>query len=126
MPLARSRLWSDAREALVSEGLAGRFAAQLYGEAPEPWEDAFSKEGLADLAILAQARWTVTDYDHAQWFFGRGKYPCWAGYTLGYHLIGSILPLIRTRHRHPFELLQHHRFDLHLLRFTERNRHYRA
>jgi uncharacterized protein YjaZ len=78
-------------EALVSEGLAGRFAAQLYGEAPEPWEDALSDDDLFDLAVIAQARWTMTDYDHAQWFFGRGGYPRWAGYTLGYRLVGHYL-----------------------------------
>ena len=78
-------------EALVSEGLAGRFAAQLYGEAPEPWEDALAEDDLADLAHVARARWTAADYDHAQWFFGQGGYPRWAGYTLGYRLVGAHL-----------------------------------
>lgn len=78
-------------EALVSEGLAGQFAAQLYGEQPEPWEDALSDEDLADLAVIAHARWTMTDYDHTQWFFGREGYPRWAGYTLGYRLVGNFL-----------------------------------
>lgn len=78
-------------EALVSEGLAGRFSEQLYGGAPEPWEDALSDEDLADLAVVAAARWTTSDYDHAQWFFGHDDFPRWAGYTLGYRLVGRYL-----------------------------------
>lgn len=78
-------------EALVSEGLAGRFAEQLYGAAPEPWEDALSAEDLADLEIVASARWTKSDYDHGQWFFGKSDYPRWAGYTLGYQMVGRYL-----------------------------------
>ena len=84
-------------EALVSEGLAGRFAAQLYGEAPEPWEDALTEAQARDLAALAEARWTMADYDHAAWFFGQGDHPRWAGYTLGYRLVG------RTLAAHPGE-----------------------
>ena len=78
-------------EALVSEGLAGRFAAQLYGEAPEPWEDALAGDEASDLAAVAEARWTMSDYDHAAWFFGQGGHPRWAGYTLGYRLVGRYL-----------------------------------
>lgn len=78
-------------EALVSEGLAGRFAEQLYGAGPEPWEDALSDDDLADLAGVASAQWTKSDYDHSEWFFGQNGYPRWAGYTLGYQLVGRYL-----------------------------------
>ncbi|MEM9344081.1 MAG: DUF2268 domain-containing putative Zn-dependent protease [Pseudomonadota bacterium] len=78
-------------EALVSEGLAGRFVEHLYGAPPEPWEDALSDEDLTDLAVLAAAWWTTSDYDHGKWFFGQHDYPRWAGYTLGYRLVGQYL-----------------------------------
>jgi len=31
------------------------------------------------------------DSNHAVWFFGRGSIPRWAGYTLGYAVVGSYL-----------------------------------
>jgi len=78
-------------EALVSEGLAGRFAEQLYGVAPEPWEDALSGDALVDIARKAASQWSTCPYSHAQWFFGRDGFPRWAGYTLGYQLVGLYL-----------------------------------
>ncbi|KQP62119.1 DUF2268 domain-containing putative Zn-dependent protease [Methylobacterium sp. Leaf112] len=75
-------------EALVSEGLAGRFVERLFGAAPEPWENAFDDTALAaqrpDAALLA-----ARDYDHAAWFFGSDAYPRWYGYTLGYRIAGD-------------------------------------
>ncbi|MCJ2060430.1 DUF2268 domain-containing protein [Methylobacterium sp. J-048] len=78
-------------EALVSEGLAGKFVRHLFGTPPEPWESAVSDAVLAtnrpDAAALAG-----TDYDHGAWFFGRcGLYPRWLGYTLGYRIVGDWL-----------------------------------
>jgi len=78
-------------EALVSEGLAGRFAAQLYGDDPEPWEAALSDTELAKFSGVAASQWTADDYDHAQWFFGSDTYPRWVGYSLGYDLVGRYL-----------------------------------
>lgn len=93
--------WSDPGygrtlgEALVSEGLAGHFARQLYDNPPEPWEAVDLGDMLADIAFVAEARWERTDYDHGEWFFGLGGYPRWVGYTLGYRMIGAYLD------RHP-------------------------
>lgn len=78
-------------EALVSEGLAGRFVSRLFGSPPEPWERAFTddvlKANLPDNATL------VGDgHDHRAWFFGfGGRYPRWLGYTLGYRIVGDWL-----------------------------------
>jgi hypothetical protein len=78
-------------EALVSEGLAGRFVGQLFGNAPEPWERAVDDDTLfanrPDAATLAS-----TSYNHAAWFFGTGgERPRWLGYTLGYQIVGKWL-----------------------------------
>ena len=58
-------------EALVSEGLAGRFVAKLFGNAPEPLERAIDaavlKTHYPNLATL-----NSTNFDHGSWFFGRG------------------------------------------------------
>jgi hypothetical protein len=78
-------------QALVSEGLAGRFVAQLFGNAPEPWERAVDDDTLfanrPDAATLAS-----TTYNHAAWFFGTGgERPRWLGYTLGYKIVSKWL-----------------------------------
>jgi len=82
-------------EALVSEGLAGRFASILYDSPPEPWECAVAPADAAahfpDAATLA-----ASDYDHRAWFFGTGgTYPRWLGYTLGYLVAGAWLRSVR-------------------------------
>lgn len=78
-------------EALVSEGLAGHFCRQLYDSRPEPWESASSEEEIADYSINARQQWSNPCYRHGEWFFGQGDLPNWAGYSLGYALVGSYL-----------------------------------
>lgn len=73
-------------EALVSEGLAGNFVQHLMNSPPEPWERA------VDIDRLSVHRPTVADlqspdYNHAEWFFGRGKFPRWLGYSMGFELV---------------------------------------
>ena len=80
-------------EALVSEGLAGRFVARLFGNAPEPWERAIDaatlKTHYPDLATL-----NSTNFDHGSWFIGKGEQPRWLGYTLGYEIVGRWLEFV--------------------------------
>jgi hypothetical protein len=78
-------------EAMVSEGLAGQFAARLFASPPEPWERAVDEieawRLFPDRDTLASA-----GYDHNAWFFGAGgRYPRWLGYTLGYMVAGRWL-----------------------------------
>ncbi|TXN20120.1 MULTISPECIES: DUF2268 domain-containing putative Zn-dependent protease [Methylobacterium] len=78
-------------EALVSEGLAGRFVSHLFGTPPEPWEcavtDAVLEANRPDNATLV-----ANGHDHGAWFFGAGgRYPRWLGYTLGYRIVGDWL-----------------------------------
>ena len=81
-------------EALVSEGLAGRFVERIFGTAPEPWENAMDQASLRahlpDNALLSSS-----DYQHATWFYCRdGRLPCWLGYTLGYRIVGDWLAAV--------------------------------
>jgi uncharacterized protein YjaZ len=78
-------------KALVSEGLARRFVARLFGNAPEPWERAVDDSILSanrpDAASLAS-----TNFNHASWFFGAGgERPRWLGYMLGYQIVWAWL-----------------------------------
>ena len=78
-------------EALVSEGLAGHFVAQVLGTVPEPWEVAVVSDDLARFAAIALEAWNSTEYDHGEWFFGSGALPLWLGYTLGFSIVGTYL-----------------------------------
>ena len=78
-------------EALVSEGLAGHFARQLYRNPPEHYERALEPDAFDELATLALTHWDDAAYDHSRWFFGVRDLPVHAGYTLGYALAGEYL-----------------------------------
>jgi hypothetical protein len=77
-------------EAIVSEGLADHFATEVTGCAPPIWTD-------ADLspAVIERAEGELSGivYHHAEWFFGRGGLPRWAGYAMGWRLVASYLSL---------------------------------
>jgi len=83
-------------EAMVSEGLAGRFVVELFGSEPEPWEQALPASALPPFAAKALADGDSPLYDHAAWFFGRGSLPRWVGYTLGWALVGQHLESHRS------------------------------
>lgn len=73
-------------EALVSEGLADRFAIELLGSGIPTWCQALDNEQLR-LAYRKATAMLDQDYDHSAWFFGCGDLPEWTGYTLAYRLI---------------------------------------
>ena len=78
-------------EALVSEGLAGRFVSRLFGSPPEPWECAVTDDVL-NANLPDNATLVGNGHDHRAWFFGfGGRYPRWLGYTLGYRIVGDWL-----------------------------------
>ena len=78
-------------EALVSEGLAGRFVGRVLGTSPEPWERALDDRTLDAYRPNAEEL-AARGYDHASWFFGSdGRRPRWLGYTLGYRIVGDWL-----------------------------------
>ncbi|MCM7047231.1 DUF2268 domain-containing protein [Enterobacter kobei] len=77
-------------EALVSEGLAGHFAIQVFGGQPEPWECLDSHEINLHRA-RASGEWGSTDYNHNIWFFGAGDLPRWLGYSLGFDVVSRYL-----------------------------------
>lgn len=74
-------------EALVGEGLADHFAAQVTGRPPAPWTQGLDAAALGRVAALAAAE-RDGDYDHDRWFFGAGDLPDGAGYALGHALVG--------------------------------------
>lgn len=88
---ARWRLTGYGRtllEAMVSEGMADRFAEELYGGALPPWSRAFEESRQVQLIEQARPFFDATNYDHARWFFDADpSLPRWTGYTIGYRLV---------------------------------------
>jgi uncharacterized protein YjaZ len=82
-------------EAMISEGLADRFAIELTGVAVPPWCQAFPDAEVP--RWLDRARPMLhTSYSHSAWFFGADPdLPRWTGYTLGYHFVTAYIE------RHP-------------------------
>ena len=79
-------------KALVSEGLADHFAEQAFPDTPsQPWDHALTKAQERSLWLAARRLLDTPGYDHPAWFFGRGNMPRWAGYTLGYDIVGQYL-----------------------------------
>jgi hypothetical protein len=65
-------LYGNLLEAMVGEGAADRF--------------------LVELTSIAEQQWFESGYDHAAWFFGAGAaIPRWAGYTIGFEIVGAHL-----------------------------------
>lgn len=75
-------------EALVGEGLAGHFVLTVLGGKPDPWDATTPASGLARRAMN---EWARLDYDHSQWFLGKGELRKWAGYGLGHRLVAEHL-----------------------------------
>lgn len=73
-------------DAIVSEGLADVFADIITCVSTPPWSNALTADDWKSVLGRAEGEMNDFDYDHAAWFFGTGKLPRWAGYTVGYHL----------------------------------------
>lgn len=82
-------------EALVSEGLADQFDREAHGGTGQLWDHALAPERWTDVLASMEPQLKAPRYDHIVWFFGRegetGPIPRWAGYTVGYHLVGAYL-----------------------------------
>lgn len=78
-------------EALVSEGLADHFDLEVNGGSPQPWCTALHGKEVATFFKRAEREYNAKDLNHRAWFFGTDSIPRWAGYTLGYQLVGAYL-----------------------------------
>ena len=77
-------------EALISEGLAGHFAQEVFGGQPEPWESVETSV-LRPYVPRTREEWKSDRYGHEEWFFGSAALPRWLGYSLGYQIVSRYL-----------------------------------
>jgi uncharacterized protein YjaZ len=74
-------------ESLVTEGLADAFSQELTGCDDPMWTQALGEAEWPEMLDRAEKELDSTTYDHAQWFYGTGALPRWAGYAIGYRLV---------------------------------------
>ncbi|WP_323797083.1 DUF2268 domain-containing putative Zn-dependent protease [Nisaea sp.] len=82
---------------LICEGFAGRFVQELFGNSPEPWEQAIPKTEFQRYIPQAmddfnkRAGYRQEKISMYEWMFASGTMPRWLGYTLGYEIVGQYL-----------------------------------
>jgi uncharacterized protein YjaZ len=77
-------------EAIVSEGLADHFDIEVNGGSPKPWSIALSEDELQSTILKAKESFN-SDYNHSDWFYGSKEIPRWAGYSLGFKIVGEYI-----------------------------------
>jgi uncharacterized protein YjaZ len=78
-------------EAIVSEGLASVFEKEHWKTFIAPWTQIDEKEIEAFLKIFRKRdKNKDNNYNHAEWFYGKGELPRWIGYKVGTHIIEKI------------------------------------
>lgn len=80
-------------DALIHEGLVDHFAIELTGIEPPLWVLALCPEQTTRLLARAREEYDSHHYSHIAWFFGSDELdiPRWAGYSLGFKLVGDYL-----------------------------------
>lgn len=74
---------------LVTEGLACHFETPFRGGRPPYDATVLTPEQLTTLTAEAEKEFGSALYDHQRWFFGAGgELPFYAGYSVGYDLVG--------------------------------------
>jgi hypothetical protein len=93
--VARFRTAGNSRnllEAMVTEGLADRFSVEVAGIDPPLWSSALEGDSLEMWSQRARDEWFNGSYNHDAWFFGAAPpIPRWAGYTIGFDIVGEFL-----------------------------------
>lgn len=81
-------LYETLLESLVTEGIASYIEKKVFGK-NVPYIKRIRNE--REYWQKARKDMNKKTYNHAEWFFGRGKLPRWIGYRLGYLLVDSFM-----------------------------------
>lgn len=74
-------------EALVTEGLAQSFEEFLYPKRKVIYAHCLKPNEISQAWNKAQSLLKSKQYNHGEWFFGKGKLKRWVGYSLGYDIV---------------------------------------
>ena len=91
-------LYANLLDAMVGEGLADHFSVEVAATAPPIWAVALTAADLDTWLQRARQEWSNAGYDHGAWFFGTAPpIPRWAGYSIGFSMIGKFLAADSSR-----------------------------
>lgn len=79
--------------AMITEGLADHFDLEVNGGEPRPWSIALLDDQLEESERKTEPFYENRNFDWGLWFFGSqpDQVPRWAGYALGFKLVGDYL-----------------------------------
>ena len=81
-------------EGIVFDGIAENFKEKFVDKEKSPWVKSVSKGDSVKIFNNIKSKLGSRDVNlYSQIFFGTGKYPLWAGYSIGYYLIKSYIKL---------------------------------
>jgi len=88
--------WSRGRpptlgDFVIHEGFADRFAMEVFGGGPFPWDEALVNEELQHWIEYVLEHWEDTDYDLTAWVIGSSEIPRQAAYSVGFRLVTDYL-----------------------------------
>lgn len=87
----RYHKWETLLDSLIFEGLAENFKEQIIGE-KSPWVKALSPRQSKKIFLDLKNQLNSKDYKlYQSVFLENKKYPLWAGYSLGYHIVHSFI-----------------------------------
>jgi len=79
-------------EGLVFDGIAENFKEKFIDRKKSNWVSVLSEEDSKKLLEEIKPKLNEKDYElYNELFFGTGKYPLWAGYSLGYYIVKKYL-----------------------------------
>lgn len=107
--------WETILDTLVFEGIAEHFRKKTIGGERAPWAKAISEKKAEDIIENLERKELLNIEDQNLYFdlfFGNDEFPQWAGYTIGYVIVKTVLEnsgedinsLIKTEPKKVFEL----------------------
>ena len=77
---------------LILDGIAEHFKDYIIPNKRSSWTQAISEKKAWEMFRELKDSLTIKDFDkYNELFYGTGKYPLWAGYTIGYYLVKEYL-----------------------------------
>lgn len=79
-------------QGIILEGIAEHFRENVVGGKRAPWSNAIIKEQA--IKIFKELKQNLESKDwklYQEVFFGKGKYPLWTGYSIGYYIVEDYL-----------------------------------
>lgn len=85
-------------DGLVLDGIAEHFRERKVGGTRAAWSTAIKKEKAKIIFKKVKKKLDSEKVNtYSEIFYGRGKYPLWAGYSIGYYLVGDYLKKINGK-----------------------------